>query len=119
MHAQNAKAQYQPSLDKVGVVLKKVTFAELIVLLDDYNTHLSTDDKTWKGVIGRPGNSDINRNGRCLLQFCATNGLCIINTFFRHERIHNVHSVGQRSIIDFCIVSADLFSSVVRVKRRN
>ena len=62
-------------------------------------------------------------NRRCLLQFCATNGLCIMNTFFRHKEIHKYtwyrDSVGQRSFIDFCIVSADLFTSVVdvRVKR--
>ena len=46
-----------------------------------------------------------------------------MNIFFWHKRIHKYtcyrDSVGQRSIIDFCIVSVDLFSSVVdiRVKR--
>ena len=39
-------------------------------------------EATWKGVIGQHGDPDINNNGRCLLQFCATNGLCMINTFF-------------------------------------
>ena len=38
----------------------------------------------------------------------------MMNTFFQHKRSHN-HNwyrdfVGQRSLIDFCIVSADLFS---------
>ena len=46
--------------------------------------------------------------------------LCIINTFFWHKRIHKYtwcrNSVEQRSIIDFCIDSADLFSSVVNVR---
>ena len=80
--------------------------------------------KTWMGVIGRQGDSDINRNGEYLLQFCATNGLCIMNTFFRHKEIYKYtwyrDSVGHRLIIDFCIVSADLFSSLVdvRLKRR-
>ena len=78
-----------------------------------------TDNKTWKGVIGRQGDSDINRSGRCLLQFCATNELCIMYTFFRHKEIHKYtwyrDSVGQRSTIIFGIVSADLFSSVVDV----
>ena len=46
-----------------------------------------------------------------------------MNTFFQHKRIHKYtwyrDSQGQRSLIDFCIVSADLFSTVsdVRVKR--
>ena len=47
-----------------------------------------------------------------------------MKTFFQHKRIHKYawyrDSLGQRSQIDFCIVSADLFSTVsdVRVKRR-
>ena len=46
-----------------------------------------------------------------------------MNTFFQRKRIHKEtwyrDSLGQRSLIDFCIVSADLFSTVsdVRVKR--
>ena len=46
-----------------------------------------------------------------------------MNTFFQHKRIHKYtwyrDSLGQRSLIYFCIVSADLFSTVsdVRVKR--
>ena len=74
-------------------------------------------------VIERQGNSNINRNERCLLQFCVTNGLCIMNAFFWNKEIYNYtwykNSVGLRSIIDFRIVSADLLSSVVdvRVKR--
>ena len=49
--------------------------------------------------------------------------MCIINTFFQHKRIQKNSwyrdSLGQRSLIDFCIVLADLFSTVsdVRVKR--
>ena len=84
---------------------------------------MGTDDKACKNVIGRQEDPDIYRNERCLLQFCATNKLCIMNIFFRHKEIHKYtwyrDSVGQRSIIDFCIVSPNLFSSVVdvRVKR--
>ena len=46
-----------------------------------------------------------------------------MNTFFQHKRIHKYtwyrDSMGQRSLIDLCIVSADLLSTVsdVRVKR--
>ena len=85
------------------------------------NAQVGTDDKTWKGVIERQGDSNINRDG-CLLQFCATNGLRIINFFSAQEdlQIHLVQRFGgQRFIIDFCIVSADLLSPLVdvRVKR--
>ena len=114
----NAEAQYQPFLNEVGAALQKATFAESIVPMGDFNAHVGID-KTWKGVIRRQGDSDINRNRRCLLQFCATNRLSIMNTFFWHKGIHMYtwyrDLVGQCSIIDFHIVSADLFSSVVNV----
>ena len=119
MHVPNAKTQYQLFLDEVGAGLQKVTSEKSIVLLGDFNAHVSTDDKTWKGIIGRQGDSDIYKNEKCLLQFCATNGLCIINYFFLHKRTHkNIwyrDSMGQRSIIYFYIVSENLFSSVVDV----
>ena len=85
VYASNAKAQYQPLLDEVGVALQKVKSAESIVQLGDFNAHVGTDDKTYRGVNRRQGDSALNRNGRCLLQFCATNGLCIMNIFFRHK----------------------------------
>ena len=67
MYTPNTEAQYQPFLDNVSVALQQVTSAESIVLLDDFNAHVGTDDKIWKGVIGKQGDSDINGNGRCLL----------------------------------------------------
>ena len=75
VYAPHAEAQYQPFLDEVNAALQKVRITESIVLLGDFNAHAGTDDKTWKGVIGRQGDSDINRNKRGLLQFCATNEL--------------------------------------------
>ena len=42
----NAEAQYQPFLDEVGVALQKVTSAESIFLLGDFNADVGTDDKT-------------------------------------------------------------------------
>ena len=70
-------------------------------------------------VLSEDKETDISKNKRCLLQFSATNGLCIMNTFFQHTEIYRYIQyrdlVGQHSIIDFCIVSANLFSSVVDV----
>ena len=123
VYAPNIESQYEAFLQEVEVALGKATSSESLVLLGDFNAHVGIDNATWKGVIGQHGDPDINKNGRCLLQFCATNGLCIMNTFFQHKRNNKYtwyrDSLGQRSLIDFCIVSADLFSteSDVRVKR--
>ena len=46
-----------------------------------------------------------------------------MNTFFQHREVHKYTwyrpNMDQKSLIDFCIVSSDLFSDVldVRVKR--
>ena len=123
VYAPNIESQYEAFLEKVEVALGKVTSSESLVLFSNFNAHVGIDNTTWKGVIEQHGDSDINKKGRCLLHFCATNELCTMNTFFLHKRIRKYtwyrDSLGQRSLIDFCIVLADLFSTVsdVRVKR--
>ena len=91
--------------------------------MGDFNAHVGTDTDTWKGVIGKHGVSGLNENGRYLLQLGCSNGLRIMNTFFQHREVHKYTwyrpSMDQKSLIDFCIVSSDLFSDVldIRVKR--
>ena len=56
------------------------------------------------------------------MQLCCRNGLRFMNTFFQHREVHKYTwyrpSMDQK-LIDFCIVSSDLFSDVldVRVKQ--
>ena len=72
---------------------------------------------------GRHGIAGANQNGQYLLQLCSSNRLSLMNTFFQHKDVHIYTwyrpSMEQKSLIDFCIVSTDLFSNVldVRVKR--
>ena len=116
MYAPNSESQYEAFLEEVEVALGKTTSSESLVLLGDFHAHVGTDNATWKGVTKQHGDPDINNNGRCLLQFGATNGLCIMNTFFQHKRILKYtwyrDSSGQRSLIDIYLISADLFSTV-------
>ena len=72
-----------PFLDEVLGVLEGIPGTDSIVLLGDFNTHVGNDAQTWKGVIGKNGDSDTNTQGRLLLDFCAGGGLSIMNTFFR------------------------------------
>ena len=93
IYAANAEAQYQSFLDKVGFALQKVTSAESIVLLGDFNAHVGTDEKTWKAVIERQGDSDINKNGRCY-----STALC-------HQTIvHNKHLILEQGNLQVHLV---------------
>ena len=119
VYAPNTESQYEAFLEEVEIALGKATSSESLVLSGDFYAHVGIDNVTWKGVVGQHGDPDINKNGRCLLQFCATNWLCIMNTFFQHKRNNKYawyrNSLGQRFLTDFCIVSADLFSTVCDV----
>ena len=123
VYAPNASSEYQAFVDEVNDALLRVSAAESTVLMGDFNAHVGTDTDTWKGVIGKHRVTGLNKNGRYLLQLCCSNGFRIMNTFFQHREAHKYTwyrpSMDQKSLIDFCIVSSDLFSDVldVRVKR--
>ena len=123
VYAPNATSEYQAFVDDINDALLRVSATESTVLMGDFNTHVGTNTDTWKGVIGKHGVIGLNENGRYLLQLCCSNGLRIMNTFFQHREVHKYTwyrpSMDKKSLIDFCIVSLDLFSDVldVRVKR--
>ena len=119
----NAVSEYQTFVDDVNDALQRIGSTESTILLGNFNANIETDSETWKSVIGRHGDPAFDENGQYLLQLCCSNGLCIMNTFFHHRDIHKYiwyrPSMAQKSLIDFCIASSDLFSEVldVRVKR--
>ena len=107
----------------VNNALLRISSTESTVLMGDFNAHVGSDTDTWKGVIRKHGVTGLNENGRYLFQLCCSEGLRIMNTFFQHWEIHKFTwyrpSIDQKSLIDFCIVSSDLFFDVldVRVKQ--
>ena len=109
VYAPNATSEYQTCVDEVNDALLRVSATESTVLMGDFNAHVGTDTDTWKGVIGKHGVTGLNENGRYLLQFCCSNGLRIMNTFFQHREVHKYTwyrlSMDQKSLIDFCGVS--------------
>ena len=121
VYTPNTESEYAPFLDEVLGVLEGIPGTDSIVLLGDFNAHVGNDAQTWKGVIGKNGDSDINAQGRLLLDFCAGGGLSIMNTFFHHKDIHKYtwyrleDSAIQKSLIDLFVVSGDLRKSVMDV----
>ena len=122
-YAPNSLAEYTTFLDDLYQGLARLRCTDSLILMGNFNAHVGNDTETWNGVIGRNGDAHVNRSGELLLEFCASNALSIMNTYFQHKDIHKFtwyrDSLAQRSIIDFVIVSPELKRSVVdvRVKR--
>uniref|UniRef100_A0A674MKS4 Endonuclease/exonuclease/phosphatase domain-containing protein n=1 Tax=Takifugu rubripes TaxID=31033 RepID=A0A674MKS4_TAKRU len=112
-YAPNNSSKYPPFLEDLGRTLD----SDSIMLLGDFNTHVGNDSVTWKGVIGRNGLPDQNQSGVQLLDFCASRSLAKTNTMFEHKVVHRCSwhhdNLGRRSMIDFIVVSADLWPYVL------
>ncbi|KAI3354932.1 hypothetical protein L3Q82_004714 [Scortum barcoo] len=124
----NSSTEYPSLLGVPGRVLDSAPTGDSIVLLGDFNAHVSSDSDTWRDVIGRNGLPDLNLSGvLLLLDFCASSQFVHnMNTMlFEHKGVHQCRwhqdTLGRRrSVIDFVVVSSDLQPYVLdtRAKER-
>jgi len=90
----NAASEYQAFVDEVNDALLRVSPSESTVLMGDFNTHIRTDTKTWKRVIGRHGVPGLNE--KLSVGICCSNGLRIMNTFFLAQKCLQVYLVQSK-----------------------
>ena len=50
-------SEFQAWMDDVNDSLYKKRSTKFAIVLGNFNTHIGTDDETWKGVIGKHGDS--------------------------------------------------------------
>ena len=83
--------------------------------MGDFNARVGNRTEGYEKVMGKCGEDmEANSNGKCLLDFCASMGLAITNTFFKHKAIHRYtwEGRGTRSIIDYIITEFEFRKSV-------
>ena len=68
-----------------GWVLERVSPGVSIVLMGDFNAHVDSYGVTWRGVTGR---NDLPGLTGLVLNFCASPGLSITNSMFKHKVVY-------------------------------
>ena len=72
-------------------LLDRIAPSDILVLLGDFNARVGSrglDNDMWSDVVGKHGIDDKNEAGDHLLDFCATNELSVMNTWFEKKQIY-------------------------------
>ena len=80
--------------------------------MGDFNAKVGADSHiNWPSEVGKFGLSTRNERGERLLQFCAINGLTVVNTLYKHKKCRLVTWISPDCVtknqIDYCLVQKD------------
>ena len=96
MQTARTKANSNPGLsaeekdtfyERVFSKFASVPEEEMLVLGGDFNGYVGKHSAWLKGIHGGSGYGMRNHNGLCILDFCVSNKLAIINTFFARIKV--------------------------------
>ncbi|XP_049779285.1 craniofacial development protein 2-like [Schistocerca cancellata] len=72
-------------------VVVRVKDKDSVLLMGDFNARIGNRTEGYEKVMGKFGEDmEANRNEKQLLDFCASMGLVITNSFFKHKNIHRM-----------------------------
>lgn len=80
-------------------------YRDNVILMGDFNGHVGTERKGKEYIVGPFSVGNINDPGKLLIEFCASNCLSIMNTFFMHDEKFKWtwYKHNEKSMIDFMI----------------
>ena len=87
----NEKEAFYDELQSVVDVSK---YSENLIIIGDWNEHVGTDRLGVENIIGSFRVGERNAEGRRILDFCLTQNLAIMNTFFSTETVISGPGIG-------------------------
>jgi len=118
VYGSNSSALYPEFVEETSAALPRVKTNESAIISKYFKTvyTFGNDTGLWKGVVGQRDDTDVNDNGKLLLQLCCNNALCIVNSeHLPTQMFVQVHLVQRfvRWLTGLCLISAELIQSVL------
>ena len=129
VYAPTAKAPShvkQKFYEDLQSTVDKVPVSDVMILLGDFNSRVGrreVESDLWRGTLGIHGLEERNEAGEEFLEFCASNQLTIMNTWFKKKEIYLgtwMHPATKKHhMIDFIVMREGqrMFCTDVKVMR--
>ncbi|XP_049786036.1 craniofacial development protein 2-like [Schistocerca cancellata] len=101
--------------DALSDVVVRGKDKDSVLLMGDFDARIGNRTEGYEKVMGKFGEDmEANSKGKQLLDFCASMGLVITNSFFKNKNIHRYtwEVRGTRSVIDYIITDQEFRKAV-------